>query len=168
MTASMSFLAESALPYAGGDPTLPMYRQRTEALLRRYLRLSVEAGRLPSLLGREFFRTRVTSYHACTFEDVIIFVHDMERSLEKLGEFDRQLVAKLVFQEYSQEEAARLLGCGRRTLSRRYPEVLDQLSEIFLEGNLLHRMTGAEPACPEFCQGGETEEIPATDSEQEQ
>ena len=44
----------------GRDPDLWLYRERTLGMLRRYQRLSVEVGRLPSLLGREFFRTRVT------------------------------------------------------------------------------------------------------------
>ncbi len=38
----------------GADPDLWLYRDRTLALLKRYMRLSVEVGRLPSLLGREF------------------------------------------------------------------------------------------------------------------
>src|SRR5258705_9881184 len=65
-------------PESHGD--LWLYRERTVGMLRRYMRLSVEVGRLPSLLGREFFRTRVTSYSASTFEDSVIFVHDVERS----------------------------------------------------------------------------------------
>jgi hypothetical protein len=60
------------------DVELWPYRRRTIALLRRYARASVEVGRLPSLLGREFFRTRVTSYTMRNFEDVVIFVTDME------------------------------------------------------------------------------------------
>jgi len=42
----------------GAQPDLWLYRDRTSALLRRYLRLAVEVGRLPTLLGREFFRAR--------------------------------------------------------------------------------------------------------------
>jgi hypothetical protein len=61
-----------------------IYRARTVTMLRRYMRYSIETGRLPSLLGREFFRTRVTSYTVVTFEDRVIFVHDMETSLNKL------------------------------------------------------------------------------------
>jgi hypothetical protein len=38
-----------------GDPDLWLYRDRTVGLLRRYMRLSIEVGRMPSLLGREFF-----------------------------------------------------------------------------------------------------------------
>src|SRR5579863_6961703 len=57
---------------AGRDPTLPLYRDRTAALLRRYMQISIEVGRMPSLLGREFFRTRVTSYRAHSFVDAVI------------------------------------------------------------------------------------------------
>ena len=38
------------------DPDIWLYRERTIALLKRYLRISIEVGRLPSLLGRELFR----------------------------------------------------------------------------------------------------------------
>src|SRR6202142_4796349 len=67
------------------------YRRRTIALLRRYARASVEVGRLPSLLGREFFRTRVTSYTMRNFEDVVIFVTDMEQAIDQLGPLERRL-----------------------------------------------------------------------------
>src|SRR5438876_933901 len=60
------------------ESELWIYRDRTTAMLRRYFRLSVELGRLPSLLGREFFRARVTSYRMHSFEDAVIFVHDVE------------------------------------------------------------------------------------------
>ena len=43
------------------------YRGRVVAMLRRYMRYSIETGRLPSLLGREFFRAKVTSYTVVTF-----------------------------------------------------------------------------------------------------
>src|SRR6202140_5801004 len=53
---------EAELP--SHNPDLWLYRDRTVGMLRRYLRLSIEVGRLPSLLGREFFRTRGTSYRS--------------------------------------------------------------------------------------------------------
>jgi hypothetical protein len=140
---------------ASSDPDICLYRDRTVGLLKRYLRLSVEVGRLPSLLGREFFRTRVTSYHASTFEDAVIFVHDVERSLEKLAEFDRELIARMVLEEYSQEETANLLGCWRRTVGRRYPEALDQLSQIFLKGGILNPLR-APPQDRKACQAEES------------
>jgi hypothetical protein len=150
----------------GGDPDLWLYRKRTVGLLRRYMRLSIEVGRLPSLLGREFFRTRVTSYRAVTFEDTAIFVHDVERSLEKLSEFDKKLIAKIVLQEYSQEEAARLIGCGHRHTARCYVEALDRVSEIFLKRKLLLRLPCTKPEPEKSCQGGKGDEFSVSDSEQ--
>ena len=90
----------------------------------------MEVGRLPSLLGREFFRSSVTSYHISTFEDSVIFVHDIEKCLEKLDPFSQKLIAKIVLQEYSQPEAAGILGCPLRTVERSFPEALDQLSGV--------------------------------------
>ena len=116
---------------------LRLYRDRTRAILRRYFRMSIELGRLPSLVGREFFRARVTSYRLHTFEDAVIFVHDTESCLKRLDEFSQKIIARIVFQDYSLEETAALLGCGRRTVVRRYPRALDRLSELFLEAELL-------------------------------
>jgi len=142
-----------------------LYRERTVGMLRRYMRLSVEVGRLPSLLGREFFRTRVTSYSASTFEDTVIFVHDVDRSLEKLDWFEKELIGKIVLQEYSQDEAAIQLGCWRRTVARRFLEAVDRLTEIFLIGGLLTALPEQELTPPESCQEEETEENSASDSE---
>ncbi len=114
-----------------------LYRARTVGLLRRYFRMSIELGRLPALLGREFFRAKVTSYRMSTFEDAVIFVHDVERCLERLDEASRQLIARIALQEYTQTEAAPLLGKSLRTVQRQYPEALDRLSAIFLQSALL-------------------------------
>jgi hypothetical protein len=154
------------VPAPATDPDLWLYRKRTVGLLRRYMRLSMEVGRLPSLLGREFFRTRVTSYGASTFEDAVIFVHDVERSLEQLGEFDKKLIAKIVLQEYPQEEAARLIGCGHRQIARCYVEALDRVSEILLKRRLLLRLPRVKPEAEKSCQGGKTDEFDLSDSEQ--
>jgi hypothetical protein len=114
-----------------------LYRERTLALLYRYFRLSLEYGRLPSLLGREFFRTRVTSYHMITFEDGVIFVHDMEGCLERLRPRSRRIIARMVFQEYTQEEMAHMLRCTRQTVATRLLEALDELSAVLLGCGLL-------------------------------
>ena len=119
------------------NPDLWQYRGRTVGLLRRYLRFSMESGRLPSILGREFFRAKVTSYTATTFEDRVIFVRDVERSLDRLEYWDQQLIARIILQEHSQEQAAHILHCGLRTVERRLPQVLDLLSEDFLSVGLL-------------------------------
>jgi hypothetical protein len=39
-------------PQSYTEAELWLYRDRTTGLLRRYIRMSVEVGRLPSLLGR--------------------------------------------------------------------------------------------------------------------
>jgi DNA-directed RNA polymerase specialized sigma24 family protein len=156
--------ASASAKTPGCDPDLWLYRDRTVGLLKRYLRCSVEVGRLPSLLGREFFRTRVTSYHAGTFEDAVIFVHDVQRALEKLDGFEKKLIARIVLQEYTHAEAANLLGCWRRTVGRRFPEALDRLSEIFLEGGLLIHFPRTNLAVGENCQGGKTDQIPVSHS----
>src|SRR5579884_2466550 len=142
---------------AGRDPDLWLYRERTIALLKRYLRFSIEVGRLPSLLGRELFRSKVTAYRMSTFEDAVIFVHDVERVLDQLDVFSKELVAVIIFQDYSHEDAAEVLRCGRRTITRYFPQTLDQISELFLEGGLMNRL----PRSPveNSCQGGQTVEF---------
>jgi len=128
-----------------------IYRKRTVTMLQRYMRYSIETGRLPSLLGREFFRAKVTSYTVVTFEDRVIFVHDMERCLEKLDEFSQQLIARHILQEHDRWATARLLNCNEKTVRRLTPMALDMLSEILLDVGLLERIdaTSRNP-----CQGG--------------
>jgi hypothetical protein len=138
----------------GGNPDLWLYRERTIALLRRYLRISIEVGRLPSLLGRELFRSKVTSYRMSSFEDAVIFVHDVERALDQLDDFGKDLVAVIIFQDYSQDEAAEVLHCARRTVCREFPEAVDKVSEFFLDGGLLNRLPARRPV-ENSCQGGQ-------------
>jgi hypothetical protein len=116
------------------------YRERTVAMLRRYMRYAMETGRLPSLLGREFFRAKVTSYTVVTFEDRVIFVHDMETCLDRLDEFSRELIARHVLQEHDRCATARLLHCNEKTVRRLTPLALDQLSEILLDMGLMERI----------------------------
>ncbi|HXM05518.1 MAG TPA: hypothetical protein VN939_23085 [Chthoniobacterales bacterium] len=154
---------EKVVCQASSDPDLWLYRDRTVALLRRYLRLSIEVGRTPSLLGREFFRSRVTSYGYSTFEDSVIFVHDVERSLEELNEFEKKLIAKIVLQQFSKEEAGRLLGCGYRTVERLFPDALDRVSEILLRRNILAGLPRTKRLVPKSCQEGKNGPFLATD-----
>jgi len=121
-----------------------IYRGRTVAMLRRYMRYSMETGRLPSVLGLEFFRAKVTSYSVNTFEDRVIFVHDMEICLERLDEFSRQLIARHILQEHDQAATARLLGCADRTVRTYMPIVLDMLSGILLEVGLMDPMEASQ------------------------
>jgi hypothetical protein len=123
--------------YGEAEPELAPYRGRTAAMLRRYARASVELGRLPSLLGREFFRTRVTSYTMRNFEDIVIFVTDMEKAIERLGPLERKLLAMNILEEYTVDEVARLLAYNPKTIRRLLPDALDQLSRIMLAAGLL-------------------------------
>jgi hypothetical protein len=119
------------------NPDLWMYRDRTVRLLRRYMRFSIETGRLPSLVGREFFRAKMSFYRAVTFEDRVIFVRDVERCLSRLEYWDQQLIARAILQEHSHTQTAYLLHCSRKTVQRRVQEVLDLLGEDFLKSGLL-------------------------------
>lgn len=119
------------------DPGLWIYRQRTAALLHRYFRLSLELGRLPSVLGREIFRASLHPRRNLNFEDAVIFVHDMEHCLEMLDGFSQEVLVWVVLQGYSQEETSKLLGCARRTVARHIPEALDRLSEILITQRML-------------------------------
>jgi DNA-directed RNA polymerase specialized sigma24 family protein len=122
------------------DPNLWLYRKKTTALLGRYMRWSLAAGRVPSLLGRELFRARISAYTATTFEARVIFLHDVEICLDRLQSFDRQMIARIVLQGYDHEAASRILQCDRKTIERRLPELIDELSEAFLKAELLERL----------------------------
>jgi predicted DNA-binding protein (UPF0251 family) len=119
------------------DSGLAFYRKYTEALLRRYVKMAMESGRTPSLLGREMFRGNVTHYRVRSFDDVVIFVYDVERCLEKLDQDDQNAIERIAMQEYTHGEAAELLGIPVRTLIRRYERALDALTKTFLERRIL-------------------------------
>jgi len=139
------------------DPELSLYRLHTRALLRRYLSMSIELGRLPSLLGREFFRSKVSSYRVQTFEDVVILVLDVERCIQRLDPFSQRIIASVLLEERSFDETAVLLGCDRRTVTRRVPQAIDALTEVFMEAGLLKTKIRLEA-----CQGGKTVELAAS------
>src|SRR5208283_1897864 len=117
-----------------------IYRGRTVGMLRRYLRYSIEAGRLPSMMGAEFFRAQVTAYTVVTFEDRVIFVHDMEKCLDRLDDFSQKLIARHILQEHDRWATAKLLHCNEKTVRRLTPLALDLLSEILLDVGLLERL----------------------------
>lgn len=137
-----------------------IYRRRTVAMLRLYMRYSLETGRLPSLVGREYFRSNVTKYRVTTFEDRVIFVHDMERCLGRLDAFAREVLGRIVLQEYEHEEVAQMFGCTRMTVHRKLLESLDQLSEILLEVKLLDDLA---PHAKKSCQGAKVSDFLLSD-----
>ena len=117
--------------------SLPAYRPYTRALLRRYFRMAVDIGRLPSILGGLCFRARVSSYRLHTFEDAVIFVHDIERVFDRIERPFMEIIAGVVLLEYSIPEAALRLGITVQRAERRYASALDSLSSALLEVGLL-------------------------------
>ena len=156
MLATLHAAAESRNPLTP-ERRMAFYYDRAIAMLKRYFRLSLDLGRMPSLLGREVFRSKVTSYRMISFEDAVIFVHDMEACLARLDPGSRELIARIVLQEYTHEEAAALIGTTRRWLEYAYPRALDRLCDHLVAARLLRA---------EMCQEAKTVEFPLTDEEQ--
>lgn len=124
-------------PQSKPPENLAFYRKHTENLLRRYLYASMQVGRAPSILGDPVGRGWASSRPIRTFEDAVIFVLDLERCLKQLGWLDCQMLSRIVLQEYTQAEAAGLLGMSVRAISYKFPIALDRLTEKLLEAGLL-------------------------------
>lgn len=133
---------------------LAFYRKYTEAMLRRYVSMSMEAGRVPSLLGKEMFRGKVTSYKVHSFDDVVIFIHDIEACIRKLDEDQQWLIRRIALQQYTQEEAGHMLGLKRQTIIRRYNDAMNRLTGILLEVKLLEPFAACASCRQNSCQGG--------------
>jgi hypothetical protein len=117
--------------------SLGFYRKHTESLLRRYLYASMQVGRAPNILGDPVSRGWCSSRPIRSFEDAVIFVLDVERCLDQLGSLDRMMLNRIVLQEYTQSEAAPILGMSVRTISSKFPKALDRLTEKLLKTGLL-------------------------------
>ncbi len=117
--------------------SVAFYRSHTENMLRRYLYASMQVGRSPAILGESVGRGWCSSRPIRTFEDAVIFVLDMETCLDRLQELDRQMLRRVVLQEYTQAEAATLLGMSVRTICYKLPQALDRLTEKLLEAGML-------------------------------
>lgn len=113
------------------------YRKRTEGLLRRYMRASMEMGRTPSLLGETVFRGRASSYRLRTFEDCIIFIFDVEKCLKRLDSESKELIARIALQEYTYAETANLTGQSERGVGRKYAAALDCLTNFLIDADIL-------------------------------
>jgi hypothetical protein len=127
--------AESPLPTP--VVSVAFYRKHSEKMLRRYLYASMQVGRAPSILGDSVGRGWCSSRPVRTFEDAVIFVLDIEMCLDQLGSLDRQMLSRIVLQEYTQAEAASLIGMSVRAISYKFPEALDRLTEKLLASGLL-------------------------------
>ncbi len=113
------------------------YRKHTHGMLRRYLYCATQTSRVASSLRDTQGRGWVSSRPIHTFEDAIIFVYDMEKCLRSLPSLDRDMLIRHVLQEYTQPEAAVLLGMSPRTFGYKFPKALDLLTEKLFDAELL-------------------------------
>jgi hypothetical protein len=72
-----------------------------------------------------------------TFEDAVIFVHDIERVFDRLERQPMEIIAGVTLLEYSIPEAALRLGITVQRAERRYAAAMDSLTAILLEVGLL-------------------------------
>jgi len=112
-------------------------RARTMALLHRFFRTALQLGRMPSLLGREIFRSRTQSLPARAFEDSVVFVCDVERCLSSLDPMDQRLIAFCILEDHSEWQAARSFHRSQSEISRRLCYALDLLHDTFCRIGLL-------------------------------
>jgi len=117
--------------------SLAFYRKHTESMLRRYLYASMQVGRAPSILGDPVARGWASSRPVRTFEDAVIFVLDVEKCLNQLGPLDRKMLSRIILQEYTQAETATMLGMSVRSISSKFPQAMDRLTEKLLASGLL-------------------------------
>jgi len=134
--AAMAVVAE---PVEQLDPRPEMvcFRGQTLALVRHFFELSSQLGRLPSLLGREFFRARVSHHAVPSFEEQAVFVRDIDLCIGKLNAEQQEIVSLAGLYDFSQDEVAEMLHISRAAVHLWFVEALDALSEIFLEAGLL-------------------------------
>ena len=118
-------------------PDALYFRAQTLAIVRHFFEISCQIGRLPSILGREFFRAKVSHRAIPSFEDQVVFVHDVERALARLNPQNLEVVSLVGLYQYSLEEVAVLLGRCRATVMERFTEGVDALAQIFLASGLL-------------------------------
>ena len=121
------------------EPETVCYRGQTLAIVRHFFEMSCQLGRLPSILGREFFRAKVSHHAIPSFEDQALFSHDVERSLMKLDEVEMDVLTLVGLYDMNLDEAAKVLHCSGGYLSRRFAEALARLTQIFLDNGILRR-----------------------------
>jgi len=150
MNAASFFIPKPKLPvfqgkYAGDEepfeidprPEMLCFRGQTLAIMRHFFELSSQVGRLPSLLGREFFRAKVSHHAIPSFEEQAVFVRDVELCLERLSDDHAEMIQLIGLYDFSREEIAAMLRCSRTWVACRVAKALDSLSEIFLGAGIL-------------------------------
>jgi hypothetical protein len=94
-------------------------------------------ARSPAIFQGEIGRGWATHRKFYTFEDCVIFVLDVEKSLAQIPALDRLLLNRLVLQEYSLAEAALLLNKSQRIIGVRMADALDRLTAILIDNGTL-------------------------------
>jgi len=122
---------------SGSRSDVLFFRAQTLAIVRHFFEISCQIGRLPSILGREFFRAKVSHHGIPSFEDQAVFVYDVEQALAQLSPQNLEIVSMVGLYQYSLEEVAKLLGRCRSTVVERYVEGVDTLAQIFLATGML-------------------------------
>jgi hypothetical protein len=118
-------------------PEMVCFRGQTLALVRHYFELSSQVGRLPSLMGREFFRARVSHHAVPSFEDQAVFARDIELSIAKLSAEHQELILVAGMYNFTSDEIADMLHISKFAARTWFVEALDALSEIFLQAGIL-------------------------------
>jgi DNA-directed RNA polymerase specialized sigma24 family protein len=113
------------------------FRSQTLAIIRHFFEIASQIGRLPSILGREFFRAQVSHHAIPSFEEQAVFVHDVERALGRLNDDDAGMIAMVGLFQYSLDEVAMILGRSRSGIAVRFADSVDLLAEMFLAAGLL-------------------------------
>ena len=141
-TEAPASLERKARPLPAPKLELSFYRKYTEGLLRRYVQMTMEAGRVPSMLGRSVLGGRASSYRIHGFDDAVIFRLDVEKCLRRLDAPEYEVVRRVAMLEYTQAEAAAVIGICLRTCVQRYGRAMDKLTGILLEARLLEPFRG--------------------------
>lgn len=113
------------------------FRGQTLAIMRHFFELSCQVGRLPSLLGREFFRAKVSHHSIPSFEEQVVFSRDVELCLARLSDEHAEMITLIGLYDFSRDEIAEMLRCTMSWVHHHVAQALDSLSEIFLQAGLL-------------------------------
>lgn len=118
-------------------PEMLCFRGQTPALIRHFFEISSQVGRVSSLLGREFFRSRVSHHAIPSFEEQAVFVRDVELCLARLSDEQLHIVTLVGLYDFTLEEVGAMLQSSRAAVHQWFSEAVDALSEIFLAAGLL-------------------------------
>jgi hypothetical protein len=123
-------------------------RTRTMALLHRFLRTALSLGRMPSLFGREIFRTSLRARPPSAFEDSVLFVCDIEKCIAQLNPLEQRLIAYCILENRSEWEASRQFHASQGFISRHLAHALDLLHVMFCSRGLLPPMPEGMASAP--------------------